>query len=77
MVGINEGMCVVYSKWCVMFDYVVKWCTFMFHNNNNNNNNNINNNNNNNNINNNNNNNNNTWCYKLFVFTFIIYNKII
>ena len=24
-------------KWCVMFDYVVKWNTFIFHNNNNNN----------------------------------------
>ena len=35
MVGINEGMCVVYYKWCVMFDYVVKWNTCMSHNSNN------------------------------------------
>ena len=35
MVGVNEGMCVVYFNWCVMFDYVVKWNTCMFHNDNN------------------------------------------
>ena len=35
MVGINEGMCVVYFKLCLMFDYVVKWYTFMSDNDNN------------------------------------------
>ena len=35
MVGINEGMCVVYFKLCFMIGYVVRWCTFMFFNNNN------------------------------------------
>ena len=35
MVGINEGMCVVYFKLCLMFVYVVKWYTLMSHNNNN------------------------------------------
>ena len=36
MIGINEGMCVVYFKLCFMIGYVVKWCTFMSYNNNNN-----------------------------------------
>ena len=35
VVGINEGMCVVYFKLCLMFDYVVEWYTFMSCNSNN------------------------------------------